>query len=228
MRRREACCLSSICSQRTETNCSAVGGKWKGTGVSCTLALCSGSPSPSAQPPGPSLGACCLSSVCSQRTETNCSSVGGKWKGTGVSCTPTLCSASPRVLPPSSSSSSSVSSSSVSLSPFNTYEAHPCGHYCPTNCNQWTDISGQGIDIKVPRLKDQGGLIKCYQPWYANSSIMITLYYKFAYINFPAGSTYSDGCYLLLKKKCDGPNIPELLPSLNKKYSGCYGGRPKH
>lgn len=77
-----ACCIDGVCSLKTEAECQAAGGAFRGAGVACADDTCR--------------GACCGTDPdgygCSQLTKPDCLAAGGWWfQGEGVPCTATPC-----------------------------------------------------------------------------------------------------------------------------------------
>ncbi len=76
---RGACCaITGTCLLLTDTQCTGIGGDFKGIGTACAANTCPA-------------GACCLATGCDVRTVSNCASSGGVFHGVDVACTPDPC-----------------------------------------------------------------------------------------------------------------------------------------
>jgi hypothetical protein len=83
-----ACCLSGgVCEVKTQADCTAAAGTYKGDGSPCDPNPC---------PQTPATGACCLSGgVCQAKTQADCTAAAGTYQGDGSPCDPNPCPQTP-------------------------------------------------------------------------------------------------------------------------------------
>ena len=76
-----ACCVGTTCSNgKTQAQCTAMGGTWKGAGTGCSTNPCTAP-----------TGACCTGSFCTIDTQQNCTTMGHTYSGNGTTCSPSPC-----------------------------------------------------------------------------------------------------------------------------------------
>lgn len=88
-----ACCISGVCSIKTEAACVAAGGTYRGDDVACSDGLCD------TPPPATPTGACCIDGACSVLTEAACLAAGGTYRGDNVECRGDTCAGGMPPLP---------------------------------------------------------------------------------------------------------------------------------